>query len=58
MCLDTADANNDDIIDISDVISIVLYQFSGGSAPPAPFPNCGVETSGGISIGCNNYPGC
>jgi hypothetical protein len=41
-CFYAADANGDGAKDISDVAFVILYQFLGGRAPPAPHPDCGV----------------
>jgi len=41
-CFYAGDANGDGAKDISDVAFVILYQFLGGQAPPAPFPACGV----------------
>ena len=42
-CQNSADTTDDAQIDITDAISIFSYQFAGGAAPPAPFPDCGVD---------------
>jgi hypothetical protein len=42
-CQSAADINNDGMMDLADATYIFDYQFFGGSAPPAPFPGCGVE---------------
>lgn len=56
-CLKASDANADGSpADISDAIFILLYSFSGGSPPPAPFPGCGVVPEDGLS--CESYPAC
>ena len=57
-CMDAADANDDGSVDVSDVISILGYQFNGTNPPPAPYPNCGVDPAGGTSIGCISYTSC
>ena len=57
-CNDAADANDDSSIDVSDVIGILGYQFSGTNPPPAPYPNCGVDPAGGVSLGCEAYTSC
>ena len=40
-CQDSADANDDGKLDISDGIFVLRFLFSGGSNPPAPFPDPG-----------------
>ena len=42
-CPDVLDSNDDGSNDISDPIYLLLYLFSGGSPPPAPFPSCGAD---------------
>ena len=42
-CLDVMDANDDGEADVSDAIFILRYLFSAGAAPPAPFPEAGVD---------------
>ncbi len=39
----TLDVNGDQKTDVSDPIHLLNYQFRGGSAPPAPFPSCGID---------------
>ena len=40
-CFRAADANGDGSIGVADSIYVLNYAFSGGGAPPAPFPLCG-----------------
>ena len=42
-CLDSADSNDDGNLDLSDAVYILLYLFGGGDAPPAPFPEPGLD---------------
>lgn len=42
-CQDAADVNNDGMVDSSDATYLIAYEFQGGPAPPAPFPDCGTE---------------
>jgi len=44
-CLDAVDANDDGATDLSDPIYVLTYLFGGGVAPPAPFPQCGVDST-------------
>lgn len=55
-CMLTMDQNSDTFVDISDMVYLVTYQFSGGPPPPAPFPDCGIDPSGGVD--CTFYPAC
>ncbi len=50
-CLDAADSNDDDDVDIADAVYTLQALFTSGSVPPAPFPNCGVDTTPG-GLGC------
>lgn len=42
-CLDAADTNDDGMLDISDPLYLIFYLFLGGTEPPEPFPNPGVD---------------
>ena len=44
-CHDAVDANDDGATDLSDPIYVLTYLFGGGVAPPAPFPQCGVDST-------------
>jgi hypothetical protein len=57
-CDDAADANDDGNIDVSDIISILSFQFNGGSPPPPPFANCGVDPTVNDGLGCILYSTC
>ena len=57
-CLDSADVNDDGLLDISDVIFTIGYIFSGGSAPAAPFPDCGLDQTGGDFLDCDEFVPC
>ncbi len=63
LCLDAADVNNDETIDISDMISLLFYLFNvefDGSVPPqpaAPYPVCGFDEEGTVES-CASYPPC
>jgi hypothetical protein len=57
-CLDAADADDSGTIDITDAIFILSYLFIGGSAPPAPFPSCGLDPTADDTLGCDSYPPC
>ena len=50
-CADAADANDDGEVTLSDVIYSLSYTFRGDSAPPAPFPDCGLD-GGGDELDC------
>ena len=56
-CPDVLDANDDSLTDISDPVYLLMYLFSNGNAPPAPFPACGSDpTTDGQD--CLNPPPC
>ncbi len=42
-CLDAADANDNDSLDLEDAIGILDYLFGGGSPPAAPFSSVGFD---------------
>src|SRR5262245_4586919 len=42
-CQDAADANDDGQVNLSDAVHLLRHLFQGGPAPPAPFPDCGVD---------------
>jgi hypothetical protein len=54
-CLEAWNPNGDGAIDIADPIYLLLYQFSSGEAPPAPFPGCGTASGG---LGCGSHIPC
>ncbi len=61
-CLDAADANGDERIDVADPVYLIQYSFLGGQAPPAPFPQPGPDPpppAGRGHLGCvsSAYPG-
>lgn len=42
-CLDSCDASDDGVIQLSDGIYLLSYLFAGGSPPTSPFPDCGID---------------
>jgi len=50
-CEDAADANDDGDVDIADAIYTLNYSFLGDSAPPTPFPDCGLDGTAD-ELGC------
>jgi len=56
-CLSAADADDNDVLDISDGISILSYLFQGGSPPPPPYGVCGPDPTPGV-LGCAGFQGC
>lgn len=51
-CLNAADVNDDNIVDISDPVYLSNYIFSLGPLPPAPFPYCGKDSATPGTLGC------
>ena len=45
-CHDALDANDSGIADIADAVYTLSYLFAGGPAPPAPFPDYGLDPTG------------
>ena len=56
-CEDAADLNDDGVIDVSDAVYSLGYQFGGGSAPHAPFPGCGDDPTSD-DLDCDRFAGC
>ena len=42
-CEDAADTNDDGALDVSDVVSVLQFLFSGSPSPPAPYPDAGSD---------------
>ncbi|HVR74994.1 MAG TPA: LamG-like jellyroll fold domain-containing protein [Planctomycetota bacterium] len=42
-CADAADSNDDGSVNLSDALYIFRFLFTGGPAPPEPFPLCGPD---------------
>jgi hypothetical protein len=51
-CQDAADATNDELLDVADVIYSLTSLFRGGPAPQAPYPTAGFDTGAGDRLGC------
>lgn len=56
-CKDAADSNDDGQLAISDAVHTLSFLFTGGVRMPAPFPNCG-EDSTADALGCGKSPSC
>jgi len=56
-CVDTADANDTGSLNLADAVYLLGYLFAGGTPPPTPFPDCGLDPTTD-SIGCESYPPC
>lgn len=57
LCLVAMDANGDGAVDIADPLAVLQYINGQGPAPTAPFPNCGVDTTGS-TLECVTPPSC
>ncbi len=58
-CLAAVNTNADDKVDIADPVSLLNFLFGGGSAPAAPFPDCGPGMlPADAELGCTNPPDC
>ncbi len=44
-CEDRADVNDDGTVSLTDVVYLLAFQFTGGPAPLAPFPQRGYDTT-------------
>ena len=53
VCMDTADSNDDGILDISDPVYLLFYLFIADSPPPPePFPEAGNDPTFRDNLGC------
>ena len=57
ICSDAADANDDGVRDVSDVLHLANFLFSGGPAPAAPFAECGTDPSKD-ELTCESFQAC
>jgi pectate lyase len=56
-CFDAADAVDNGTVDIGDAVYILQYLFASGPGIPAPFSDCGIDTTpDGLS--CESHPPC
>ena len=56
-CNDAADINDDGALDLSDPIVLLGYLFSNAPAPPAPFPDCGIDPMPD-ALECDSFAAC
>ena len=54
---DAVDANDDGVRNVSDVLYLANYLFSGGQPPPAPFAECGQDPTAD-ELSCDSLPSC
>ena len=43
VCQDAADADDNGELQLSDAVLLLVWLFGAGEAPPAPYPDCGVD---------------
>ena len=56
-CDDAMDSNDSGVLDISDGVFTLNFLFAGGADIPAPYPDCGKDTTAD-GLGCGAFPGC
>jgi len=56
-CIDSADGNDDGLVDLADSIALRRYLFSGTTPPPAPFPDCGLDLTAD-ALECDSFGAC
>ncbi len=60
-CMDAADASDQGSVNLTSGVYILNHLFSGSAEPPAPFPDCGTDTTedgGGADLGCEFFATC
>jgi hypothetical protein len=56
-CRKSADVDDSGVLDISDGIGVLGFLFLGDKAPPAPYPDCGVDGTAD-PLPCDSFPPC
>jgi hypothetical protein len=56
-CEDAADLNDDGVVDVSDGVYSLGFQFGGGDDPALPYPGCGEDPTSDV-LGCTSFAGC
>ena len=51
-CQKSADADDNAVVNVSDGIYLLGFQFLGGPPPPPPFPDCGLDTATPDGLSC------
>ena len=51
-CLDAADADNNELLEVTDAIAILNFLFKEGAAPPEPFPAIGLDEDAEGPLDC------
>jgi hypothetical protein len=60
-CLEAMDANDSDSVNMADAIYILQYLFAYGTPIPAPYPECGYDSTlvaGRADLGCTSFERC
>ncbi|MBN1419357.1 MAG: dockerin type I repeat-containing protein [Planctomycetes bacterium] len=55
-CEAASDMNADGIHDLGDAVSLLNHLFADGPAPAAPYPKCGLDTTGRKPLPCAKSP--
>jgi len=55
--MDSGDANDDGVVDISDAIYTLLFLFGPIAYLPSPFGECGYDTTED-QLTCDSFPSC
>jgi len=56
-CDNAADSKDDGTLNIADAIALLGYLFNGASAPPPPFPDCGIDPTSD-ALECDSFAAC
>ena len=56
-CLDAADADGNDAVELTDAVRLLGFLFLDSEPPEAPFRQCGFALSGG-ALTCERYEPC
>ncbi len=57
-CPDAADSNDDGFVNISDAVYLLNWRFAGTAPPPAPFSECGQDTTTDSLDDCESFGPC
>ena len=57
-CDDAADFNDNGVLDINDALGFLMWVFSTGNPPNAPYPECGSDPTEIDDFACREYPVC